>query len=608
MLTSQWLFTLSAVLVVTPASSGDELPASLDPDTIRAIAVQHDGRWPPLDTLARDIVESVTGDAFHLDRDPVLMLLGWTFDPPRWKHQPLISIPNAELRAELQLPDSQTDFSYDELLNHARLRELIADLARAGRGRKLDPLESKVNDIHDKLGVLSEVFGGRVIRPIPDPADAVGTWQPIVASAPHGGAAAEPVTEAWDQVKQAFLDDDATAFGAAGDRLVAALAALPAAHRPDPRLIATELRYNRLRPFRTAWMVMLIGAGLAVAATIIRRKWFDVVAVLGMLAGFGLLTFGLSLRWQIAGRIPAANMFESLLFLSWGMGVFAVLSMIFLRHRVVPLTASAMGALALILADLLPLDHYVRPIVPVLMDTVWMSIHVPVIMVSYSVLALAVLIAHAQLVVMAAVPGRRRLAGAIDTLHYWYVLVGSLLLLAGIVTGSMWAASSWGRYWGWDPKEVWSLVAFVGYMAILHVRVNHGRVPGWAYAAGAVLGIALFVMVVPRMAPVTAVKLLALGAAAVAMVFFVLARGRFAIAVKSILAFWMIIMTYVGVNYLLGIGLHSYGFGTGAVARKMFWVGGTDLALVLLCAVVYLARRPPQLTPAPITAPPAMGL
>ena len=208
----------------------------------------------------------------------------------------------------------------------------MSDLARVERGGKLDPLESKVDDIHGKLSVLGEVFGGRLIHPIPDPADAAGTWRPIVASAPHGGSATEPVTEAWDQVKQAFLDDDATAFGAAGDRLVAALAALPTAHRPDPRLIATELRYNRLRPFRTAWMVMLIGAGLAVAATIARRKWFDVVVVLGMLAGFGLLTFGLSLRWQIAGRIPAANMFESLLFLSWGMGAIAVLSMILFRH------------------------------------------------------------------------------------------------------------------------------------------------------------------------------------------------------------------------------------------------------------------------------------
>ena len=66
---------------------------------------------------------------------------------------------------------------------------------------------------------------------------------------------------------------------------------------------------------------------------------------------------------------------------------------------------------------------------------------------------------------------------------------------------------------------------------------------------------------------------------------------RFATALKSVLAFWLIIMTYVGVNYVLGIGLHSYGFGTGAVARYMFRLGGTDLALVAICCVIYLIRR-----------------
>jgi ABC-type transport system involved in cytochrome c biogenesis permease subunit len=298
-------------------------------------------------------------------------------------------------------------------------------------------------------------------------------------------------------------------------------------------------------------------------------------------------------------------MFESLLFLSWGMGAFAILAMLALRQRIVPLTASAMGAVALMLADLLPLDHYVRPIVPVLLDTIWMSIHVPVIMVSYSVLALAVLIAHVQLFTLAAVPHNRRLSGTIDSLHYWYVFVGSILLLAGIVTGSMWAASSWGRYWGWDPKEVWSLIAFLGYMAILHVRVNHDRVPRWAYALAAVLAIALFGLVVPKLAPLTGGKLLGLAAAVAGVVLFVLTRGQLATAVKSIVAFWLIIMTYVGVNYVLGIGLHSYGFGTGAVARNMFVVGGADLALVVICCLVCLIRR--RSSPSP-GAPPVLAL
>jgi ABC-type transport system involved in cytochrome c biogenesis permease subunit len=190
------------------------------------------------------------------------------------------------------------------------------------------------------------------------------------------------------------------------------------------------------------------------------------------------------------------------------------------------------------------------------------------------------------------VPNRRHLHEAADLLHYWYIHVGSILLLAGIVTGSMWAASSWGRYWGWDPKEVWSLVAFLGYMAILHVRVDHERVPGWARLVAVGLAVAVFALLLANLTPLTGVKLLAFAAAAFAVILFVMARGPFATALKSTLAFWLIIMTYVGVNYVLGIGLHSYGFGTGAVVRYLFLVGGIDLALIALCAIVYLARRP----------------
>lgn len=597
---SFYVLALATIVASQPASSEARLPASLDLERIRALPVQHDGRWPPLDTVARDLVETTTGSAFFQGRDPVLWLLAWTFSPDTWREAPLIRIPQAELRTELELPLAKTVFSCDDLLGHRPFMELVQSLSERDPGRRANPLESKVSEIQEKLTVLEGVFRGQAIRLIPDPDEIGGAWRPVGPPAsPHGHAAApEAVQTAWESLGKAFLADDAAAFSAATDRFVAELEKLPAAHRPKPEDLRVELRYNRLRPFRAAWLVMLGGALLAGGAMVIRRRWFDGVAVVGMLAGFVVLTYGLSLRWQIAGRIPAANMFESLLFLSWGMGAFAVASAFALRHRLVPLTASAVGALALILADCLPMDHYVRPIAPVLLDTVWMSIHVPVIMVSYSVLALAVVIAHAQLVVMAAAPRRRETIAAIDALHYWYVHVGVILLAAGVITGSMWAASSWGRYWGWDPKEVWSLVALLGYLAILHVRIDRAKTPKWLYGVAAALGLALFVIVTPKLAPLTGAKLLGLGGTLAAMLVFVLARGPLATVLKSILAFWLIVMTYVGVNYVLGTGLHSYGFGTGAVVHYLFWIGGIDLAFVLVCSAFCLGRgvRTPETT------------
>ena len=124
------------------------------------------------------------------------------------------------------------------------------------------------------------------------------------------------------------------------------------------------------------------------------------------------------------------------------------------------------------------------------------------------------------------------------------MFVGSIFLLAGILTGSIWAASSWGRYWGWDPKEVWSLVAFLAYMAILHARTE---------------------------------RLI----------------GDFGVAAWSIAAFQTILMTYLGVNFVLASGLHSYGFGDSSVLQAMLAVALAEAAFI---GVAWARTRRTQVT------------
>jgi cytochrome c-type biogenesis protein CcsB len=238
------------------------------------------------------------------------------------------------------------------------------------------------------------------------------------------------------------------------------------------------------------------------------------------------MTWGIAMRWMIAGRIPAANMFESLLFLAWGVGLFALVAYPIFRNRLVVINATAMSALTMALTDLLPIDGFIHPVPPVLAGTPWLAIHVPIIMVSYAVLALGVVIAHMQIGFSIFAPRRRDVIAKMSELHYWYVHVGSILLVAGIITGSVWAAGSWGRYWGWDPKEVWSLVAFLAYIGILHAKIDRQI-------------------------------------------------GSFAVAAYSIVAFQTILMTYLGVNFVLASGLHSYGFGDSPV---VYWMAVVALA------------------------------
>lgn len=570
-------------------ASFPELPTTLDIEPVREWVVQHDGRYPPLDTLARDVVESVTGKIYFEKRDPILWLFAWTFQPDVWMYYPLIPIRNAELRRELGLGPTQKVYSYAELMAAGRFQSLIRDLSMMSGGRKLDPLQSKARDLNEKLGLLRRVFQGEVIRLVPG-AEQGSPWRSVGSFHSKGTPEPEAVKTAWQELRTSFLAQDPNAFTVAGDRLAAALEQMPAPYRPEERLIATELRYNRVGLFRKAYLTMALGAILALVAAIGRLKKLNVAAVIALIVGFAMLSYNLWLRWTIAGYIPASNMYESLLFLGWGMGAFGIISMLLIRDRIVPVTASFLGALSLVLAEQLPVDHYIRPIAPVLLDTVWMSIHVPVIMLSYSVLALAALVAHAQLIAMAVGSGRQRLVMTLDAVHSWYMYAGCILLAAGITTGSMWASSSWGRYWGWDPKEVWSLIAFLAYLAILHLRVDKRDAPGWVYVFGAGLASAVLALLAVKLYPLSLPEVGALVAAVGAILLFVLARGPFATAFKSVVAFWMIIMTYVGVNYVLGIGLHSYGFGTGAVVHYMFMIGGIDLALMVVCAILYLVR------------------
>ncbi len=166
--------TLASALAVCASPQG-ELPQNLDTSALYEIVVQHDGRWMPMETLALDFVDQVTGDQSWGGEDPVLTFLAWTFEPDVWINAPLITIEPVELRNEIQLPPTKSAYSLQELQDHERLQVLTSELSHV-EGRKLNPLESKVSGIRGQTYSLSNVFYGNAFRPIPNPEDPVGPW------------------------------------------------------------------------------------------------------------------------------------------------------------------------------------------------------------------------------------------------------------------------------------------------------------------------------------------------------------------------------------------------------------------------------------------------
>jgi ABC-type transport system involved in cytochrome c biogenesis permease subunit len=503
--------TIGLLLLACALQSGTSAAASLadsqTTETLRRLPVQHDGRVMPLDTVAREAVFNVTGQRRWPGTDPVALVLGWAFDPNGWAHEPLVQVGGAELRRAAGLA-GETHASFAELVNNQRILDLIRQArAQAEREEPLPPLLSQAQKLEDRLIWMQEFLERSILRVEPA-RDPNATW--AVPAHLHS------------------ISD-----------LLQVQKTSPPPYVSTQR-IGIELNYNRVRPARLAWWILVAASLVALLALKLDRIWLDRLAAAGLVAGLAVMSWGLWARWQIAGRIPASNIYESLLFLGWGVAGFALVVLIFLRSRVILFNAATMAGLTMALADCLPIDPFVHPMPPALSGTPWLAIHVPIIMLSYSVLALGVLVAHMQIGCHLFLRRPSDLPLRLSDLLYWYIQIGSLLLIAGIVTGSIWGASSWGRYWGWDPKEVWSLVAFLAYLAILHARMDR-----WI--------------------------------------------GPFGVAAWSIVAFWTIVMTYLGVNFVLATGLHSYGFGGSGVVRWMTLIGLLEGAFL---AAAYWKRKP----------------
>jgi cytochrome c-type biogenesis protein CcsB len=225
---------------------------------------------------------------------------------------------------------------------------------------------------------------------------------------------------------------------------------------------------------------------------------------------------GITLRVLVSGRAPITNMYETVMFSGFGALVISLFIMFYKKDKYFLLSGLGYNLLCLFMMKFANnmLDESISPLVPVLRDNFWLSTHVTTIILSYAALALSWILANIVLV--------KSMRGSIIKSEQRYyenlintcVVVGVTLLSAGIILGGVWADYSWGRFWGWDPKETWSLIVFLFYITLLH-----GRYTNW------------------------------------------LNPKRYILSVAG--GFMTVMMAWFGVNYILATGLHSYGFSEG---------------------------------------------
>jgi cytochrome c-type biogenesis protein CcsB len=542
-------FRLSWIFVLAICFAANELRAQtsladtsrLDFKQFGLLAIQDGGRRKPVDTIARETLIRITGRSSYTDKagrewQPNDFLLSAMLETHDWKAEPMVLVSLGALKARLGLSKTQRRFSFAELVGLSELQRIANEAHAKKRAEKqLDRVEQEALSVSDRLALLAHVMEGSVFLIVPAPKNETDPWaEPPEWSKHYSQAQFDSSQNELKNTATAYVDADGFKFSRAANQLRENLRALSPSVYPPDRQLRLEYFYNHFEAFYRA--ILLYGIALVILLVAHLRSRRGILPKIGVALAIVALLFhasGIVMRCLIAGRPPVTNMYESIIWVSFAVSFFGMIFFARYRTPVYLLAALPVTLVALLLVFQMPIamPASIDPLVPVLRDNFWLTIHVLTITLSYAAFALAMGFGHILLYRYARNPAAAR---ADQPMHFWLYRVlqlGVILLAAGTILGGVWANYSWGRFWGWDPKETWALIALLCYILTLH-----GRLAGW--------------------------------------------WTQFGLVVASVVCFLAVLMAWYGVNFVLGKGLHSYGFGIGGetyvatfVALDLLFVG-----------------------------------
>lgn len=519
-----------AAALVMVAMQASAAPPTLPRDVAERFGrlyVLHAGRICPVQTLAIDITKKTCGAASYDGLTAEQVLTGWLFYGDEWAAEPCLRLKRGAMRERLQLPGrvSVSTF-FNRAMGGYILGSYVAEWQRGNR----DAFHRQVGDIDDRLMLLMQLRRGMLLRLFPCTVDGQTVWHAagdrLPAAVPH--AQALYINNVLAMMREQVEAGNTDSLCAIIDKLARYQVANAGSSLPSAAQTRAERAYNAV-PFATVLFMVCLAAGLlsllfeivamaVVGGAAVRlSRWRTPVrrvAMAVLVLSWVALSCCEALRWVASGSVPLSNGYETMLFVAW-----AVMALALVAARRLPFAVSfglLMAGFFLLVSHISLMDPNISSVMPVL-NSPLLTAHVSVIMLSFALLSLTFVCGLVGLVVEAL---SRRSAGAGEVLRRQsasLAAMGQLLLCpalatlaAGIFIGAVWANVSWGRYWSWDAKETWALIALMVYAAGAH----RSTLP----ALQRPLCWHLF----------------------------------------ATLAFASIAMTYFGVNYFLGSGMHTY--------------------------------------------------
>lgn len=535
---------------------------AVSPETAKAfgrLMVQNgQGRVEPVDTYAAKLLRKIYRGDNYAGLNPDQVLLGLVTQPQIWSRIPMIDVGSEALLKKTGIDDQQIKEGYlafidvlDDDGNYIFADEVEEVYAKPVRER--NKYDKELLKLDEKVNIINALFAGRMLAIFPhdgtlddndawySPGDDLGVFR---------GQDSMFVSKifpwfATESMKSIESGDWSVPVEIAG-MIATYQNAKAKAYHIDQERIEAEMLYNRLNLFKWAGFFYM-GFGLLLILTLIfklvnpTKGWRVAVGVLtGIIVVIFIgQTFGIGLRWYISGRPPVSNAYESMIFVAWAT---AIAGLAFgWRSRMTMALAAFLSGVLMFVSTLNWMDPEITPLVPVLKSP-WLLVHVAAITGSYGFFGIGFLLGLISLLIMACKTARN--AGRLDVqireltiINEMALTVGLVLLTAGTFLGAVWANESWGRYWGWDPKETWALITMIVYAFIIHAR---------------------FVPAIRR-------------------------GGDYVFNLMTVIGLGAVLMTFFGVNYYLS-GMHSYGADSAPPALYAIWVVYGVAALIAVLA------------------------
>lgn len=513
------------------------------------------GRTEPIYTYASELLRKISRKESMFGLSPVQVFMEMNMNPELWIDMPIIRVTNQELQEQLGLEGKYAAYT-DFISNRTgyALQSLVqSSFAKSPSERtKYDKAVIKTDE---KINICYGIFSGKYMKVLPLPDDSSHThWYPskeasLMVENPEDSLFLASIVEVYfEEVELAKNSGDYSTANEFLNGLKKYQKSNAGYELPSDAKTSIEIIYYKYNVFKklfpfyaTAGVIFLfILIGIIVAGRSI-PQWLRSTFFAVILIGFIGHTLGVAARWYISGHAPMSNGYESMIFISW---VTLLAGFLFSKRSpfAIPATA-ALGGLTLMVANLSFMDPEITNLVPVL-QSYWLTIHVSVITASYGFLGLGALlgIINLLLIILRSKRNHKHIIETLESLtiiNHKTLIAGLYLLTIGTFLGAVWANESWGRYWGWDPKETWALISVIVYTIVTHARL----IPGM--------------------------------------------KGVFIFNTLALFGFASILMTYFGVNYYLS-GLHSYAGGDPVpVPSFVYYTVAAVVILTLAASVKY---------------------